>query len=71
MRNRYLRDAHWKIIGTYYKGHTFTTTPQYNGLLIDGVQVLSETEFNLYCSDAIARNRLSAVSRAYVDTLNK
>lgn len=69
-RYKYIRDIHYKIIGVYLGGFVFQTNQNYCGLLVDGKQILSDSDFNVLCSDQIARKRLVLVATAYVNTLN-
>ena len=69
-RYKYIRDIHYKIIGVYCNGFVFQTNQNYCGLLVDGKQILSDSDFNVLCSDQIARKRLVLVATAYVNTLN-
>lgn len=67
---KYIRDIHYKIIGVYLGGYVFQTNQNYCGLLVDGNQILNDSDFNVLCSDQIARKRLVLVATAYVNTLN-
>lgn len=69
-RYKYIRDIHYKIIGVYLGGFVFQTNQNYCGLLVDGKQILNDSDFNVLCSDQIARKRLVLVATAYVNTLN-
>lgn len=70
-RFRYLRDIHYKIFGIYYNGHIVKTNLNYCGLIIDDKVILSDSDFDIMCSENIARTRLKAVAKAYFDTLYK
>lgn len=70
-RYKYIRDIHYKIIGVYLSGFVFQTNQNYCGLLVDGKQILNDSDFNVLCSDQIARKRLVLVATAYVNTLNQ
>lgn len=69
-RCKYIRDIHYKIIGVYLGGFVFQTNQNYCGLLVDGKQILNDSDFNVLCSDQIARKRLVLVASTYVNTLN-
>ena len=68
-RFRYLRDIHYRIFGIYYNEHIVKTNPNYCGLIIDDKVILSDSDFDIMCSEQIARSRLKAVAKAYFDTL--
>lgn len=69
-RYKYIRDINYKIIGVYYNGFTVQTNQNYCGLMINGKQILNDSDFNVLCSEQIARKRLVLVASAYVNTLN-
>lgn len=47
MKNRYLRDIHYKIIGIYYKGYLFRTDSNYYGLYVNNTMILPYSEFDI------------------------
>lgn len=48
MKNRYLRDIHYKIIGIYYKGYLFRTDTNYYGLYVNDTMILPYSEFDIF-----------------------
>lgn len=70
MKNRYLRDINYKIIDIYYKGYLFRTDSNYYGLYVNDTMILPYSEFDILCSEQIARKRLLLMAKTYVDTLN-
>lgn len=68
-RYRYIRDINYRIFGIYYNGHIVKTNQNYCGLIIDDKVILSDSDFDIMCSEQIARARLKAVTKAYFNTL--